>query len=345
MKFKILLLLFISFQSYSQISVGPIHVGRAKKFKKGVLKKFKNTETIFVLSKLYDKKEYEKILKESWDVTPYKVVDIEDFNLEDYLKGNYSFARLVGFTRTTEMRSLPTNKIELNSTTLYTYIDVSMYDSEKIFKRLNKLSPKRRKKKKEKIIDENELKIARFYLFPKAEFIQKTLSEDDKKIAVALYSEDVFYNYKPGLLKNYFQKINNLIKNEEGYWMYKKEYLPELKELAKRKLYIPAYLGIKYDAWKANDKKKNEDYFKQIFKDYDYQYEKISDEDLSNRILDNQDFYYLRFVRMNSEKFVQVVNSKTGEIIYRDYIPGFSYNLKSKHIKNLNKKIKKALKK
>jgi hypothetical protein len=48
---------------------------------------------------------------------------------------------------------------------------------------------------------------------------------------------------------------------------------------------------------------------------------------------------------MNAEGFLQVVNSKTGEIIYRNYITGISYKLKLKHIKDLDRKILKASKK
>lgn len=48
MKLKIfVLLLLITFQGYSQISVSARHIGKSSKFEKGVLEKFKNTETIF----------------------------------------------------------------------------------------------------------------------------------------------------------------------------------------------------------------------------------------------------------------------------------------------------------
>jgi hypothetical protein len=94
MKLKILLLLFITLKSYSQVSVGPKHTGKSKKFKKGVLAKFKNTETIFLLSNVYDKNEYEKILKDSWNVTSYKIVDFEGFDIENYLSNKYSIAQL-----------------------------------------------------------------------------------------------------------------------------------------------------------------------------------------------------------------------------------------------------------
>lgn len=95
MKLKIfVLLLLITFQGYSQISVSARHIGKSSKFEKGVLEKFKNTETIFLLSGIYDKSEYDKILKTSWNVTPYKIVDSENFDIEDYISDKYSIAQL-----------------------------------------------------------------------------------------------------------------------------------------------------------------------------------------------------------------------------------------------------------
>ncbi|CAA0158914.1 hypothetical protein [Tenacibaculum maritimum] len=334
MKLKVLLLLLITFQSYSQVSVGRRHVGKSKKFKKGVLEKFKNTETIFLLSNIYEKEVYEKILKDSWNVTPYKVVDLESFEIENYLSSKYSVAQLAGLKRSGG-----------GSTSLFTYIDFKIYDSDAIFKKLEKLSPKKRKKKKQDIINKNSSNIARFYIFPKDDFIRTSLSSDIGKIVNSLFTDDVFFNYKPGFLKNYFQKINNLIKNEDIYWMYEDDYLPELKKLTNNKLYIPSYMTIKYSGWMGQDSEEDDENIKDIFRKYDYGYEIVSDEEISNKILNNEEFYYLRYVRMNTERFLQVVNSKTGEIIYRDYIMGLSYRIKSKHIKKLSRKIKKVSKK
>ncbi|CAA0167188.1 conserved exported hypothetical protein [Tenacibaculum maritimum] len=334
MKLKVLLLLLITFQSYSQVSVGRRHVGKSKKFKKGVLEKFKNTETIFLLSNIYEKEVYEKILKDSWNVTPYKVVDLESFEIENYLSSKYSVAQLAGLKRSGG-----------GSTSLFTYIDFKIYDSDAIFKKLEKLSPKKRKKKKQDIINKNSSNIARFYIFPKDDFIRTSLSSDIGKIVNSLFTDDVFFNYKPGFLKNYFQKINNLIKNEDIYWMYEDDYLPELKKLTNNKLYIPSYMTIKYSGWMGQGSEEDDENIKDIFRKYDYGYEIISDEEISNKILNNEEFYYLRYVRMNTERFLQVVNSKTGEIIYRDYIMGLSYRIKSKHIKKLSRKIKKVSKK
>jgi len=340
MKLKfILVLLFISFQSYSQISVGPKHIGKPSKFKKGVLDRFKNTETIFLLSKIYNKSVYEKVLKDSWTVTPYKIVDLETFEIENYLSDKYSIAQLAGFKRIKQMKNGGT------STTLHTYIDIKIYDSDKIFEKLNKLSPKKRAKKKSEIIDDYSLNIARFYIYPKDDFIQTAMFQDMNKIFYSFYMDDVFFNYKPGLLKNYFQKINNLIESEEGYWMYGSDYLPELKKLKKNTLYIPSYMTVTYSGWTGQDSNEDEENIQNVLKKYEYKYEVIQDEELSDRIMNNEEFYYLRYVRMNAERFIQVVNSKTGEIVYRNYMAGFSYKIKPKHIKDLNSKILKASKK
>lgn len=340
MKLKFLLLLvFITFQSYSQVSVAPRHLGKAGKFKKGVLAKFKKTETIFLLSNIYDTQVYEKILKDSWDVTPYKIVPLEGFNIAKYISDRYSIAQLSGFKRIKQMKYGGT------STSLFTYIDFKIYDSDKIAEKLNKLSPKKREKKGRDIINENSSNIARFYIFPKDDFIHTAMSLDMDNIVNSLYTDDVFFNYKPGLLKNYFQKINALLKKEEVYWMYKDEYLPELKKLAKSKLYIPSYMTVKYNGWTGQDSEKDDENIEEIFKKYDYQYEIISDESLSDRIMNKEELYYLRYVRMNAERFLQVINSKTGEIVYREYITGLSYKIKTKHIKELNSKILKASKK
>lgn len=336
---SLIFFLCISIGCFGQVSVGPRHAGKAKKFDKGVLEKFKNTETIFVLSETLDTDDYLKILEDSWDVTPYQIVHIRDFDVEKYLNGKYSIAKLGGFKRTI-MRS----GTGFSYTSLFTYIDFLMYDWDEISKKLNKMSSKQKKKKKFDIIEENTQKIARVYIFPKDDFIETSMSKSMDETFVSLYIDDVFFNYKPGFIKNYFQKVNSLIKDEEVYWMYENDYEPELRNLSSNKLYIPSYMTIEYNGWTARDSEEDDENIEDIFKKYDYQYEIIDDNELSEKIMNNEKLYYIRYVRMNTERFLQVVNSLNGEIIYRKYIPGLSYKIKSKHIKDLNKDIAKASK-
>jgi hypothetical protein len=281
MKFRILLLLFITFPVFSQVSVGSRHIGTSKNFANGVLEKFKNTETIFLLSNMYDKSEYEKVLNDSWNVTPYKIVELEAFAIEDYLSDKYSIAQLAGF------KKIKTQGTQGSITSSYTYIDFKVYDGDEIFEKLNKLSPEKREEKKESIIDKNASNIARFYIFPKDDFIRTALTKEIPEIVNSLFTDDVFFNYKLGYLKNYFQKINSLIKNEEVYWLYGDDYLPEMKELAENTLYIPSYIGVKFNGWKLEDSNESDDHIQEIFKKYDYEYKIISDDDLSERIMNN----------------------------------------------------------
>lgn len=358
MKFKILLfLLSVTLHSFSQVSVGPRHVGTSSKFKKGDLEKFKNTETIFILSDIYEKEIYTKVIEDSWDVTPFKIVDYKSLNIDDYLNGKYSFAEIAGRLSYRESTGGGT------STFLITYLDFKMYDNEAINKQKDKLSREKWRKKREDILDKNASTFARFNLYQKDDFLRIAIPNVGKvstfgmdrsvilseeymdDVIEAMYSKDVFFNYKPGFLKNYFQKINELLKAEEVYWMFAKDFTPELKNLTKTKLYVPSYISIKMDRWKVEDSEENDENIDDIFGKYDFEYEIILDEELNDKIINNEELYYLRYVRMNSEQFIQVINSKSGDIIYRDYIGGRSFKIKSKHINELNDKIIKASKK
>ena len=183
-------------------------------------------------------------------------------------------------------------------------------------------------------------------MFPKDTFLPTALTSETSVIMNTIYTKDVFYNYKSGFLKNYFQKVNNQLKDGEEYWMYENDYLPELKKLANNTLFIPNYHLIKFNPWKmkASD---NKEEFEEVLENYDHKFQFQDENEIDKRILAGEAFYYLRFVRVNSQKFIHIVNSKTGEIIYRNYIAGMlsSYNLKSRHINDINSKIKKALKK
>ncbi len=341
MKFKIIVLfLFITIQSFAQISVGSKHIGRSSNFKKGVLEKFKNTETIFLLSSIFNKQEYENILKDSWTVTPYKIVELENFNITEYFGKDFNIAQLSGFKRTRDMQYGGGQVVNLHA-----YIDIKLYDGKEILEKLEKLKPEQHSKKINDILEANSYDIARFYIFPKDDFIVTALDTNMNTTVNSLYTEDVFFNYKLGFLKNYFQKINNLIKDEEVYWLYEDDYLPELQKLKNNTLFIPSYISIKFKPFKGEDGEENNENIEDIFDKYDFKYEIIDDEKLSDKILATEPIYYLRYVRTNAERFIQVVNSITGEIIYRNYIAGLSYQIKSKQIKDLNSTILKASKK
>jgi len=331
------LLLIIFHQCYSQISVSKKDISPKPRLEGDLIQKFKNTETIFVLSKIYDRAIYENILNDSWDVTPFKIVSQEEFNIENYLDSKYSVARLSGGVAT---------KITKKNTilhTVHTYIDIRIYDKNNIVKKLAKLKPNKKfKKKAADIILANSASVARFLLYPNSDFIRTALSKKNDEIIESMYLEDVFYNYKPGFLKNYFQKINRQLKDEKVHYMGGNFGLPELKELRGQKLYIPSYINVKYDGWKIKDTNKKDEYIEKIFRKYEYPYEIISDEDLSDKIINEEELYYLRYTRKNNQHFLEIVKSVDGEIIFRLYDKGLFYKIKPKHIKVLSSDISKS---
>lgn len=113
----------------------------------------------------------------------------------------------------------------------------------------------------------------------------------------------------------------------------------ELKKLQNQTLFIPDYVFTKFNAFTGDESKKFDE--KELLEDYKLKYEVISSKTLNEKILKNdQPFFYLQYIKSSTDKYVSVINSQTGEVIYSSYTP-MSYNLKSGDLKELSKKIAK----
>ena len=349
-----LVCLFLLSSISAQVSVSARHRGNVKKISKTQIDKFKKTTTVFVLSNILDKEVYEKVLRDSWDVTPYKIVDLDSFNILNFNDNNYSFVMLEGY-HIIQYKDKNAESANRGRHFINLYLDLFMLQNDDLISDLNDVNEKYEANSKSyrneyfKAVNRDKVKLARFLLFPTDEFTFKMINskdeDDDIDIIKTIYNDDVFYNYKPGFLKNYLQKINNKLIDEEEYWMYENDYTVEIKKLATNKLFIPNYHLIKFNHFKQKDKKNKED-FDKVFEDYDYEIEFQDQSIIDERILNEEEFYYLRYVRVNNQKFIHIINSKTGEIVYRNYVAGFlsSFNLKKRHIKDINTSIKKSLK-
>ena len=342
-RFLLVVLLLVT-NVFSQVSVSSKHIGGVKGFKKGFLEKFKKTETIFVLSTIYEIEEYQKILDEIWTVTPFRIIDAEEFEIREFLGSKYSIAQMSGIRKEIQSESGRTYPV------VYTYFDIKVYDKAMIQKKLSKMSPKKRKEKRSEIMEMYSSDIARFFLYPNDEFIEEvykgTKQNDNIAFIVdAIFHRDVFFNYKLGFLKNYLQKINNLLEEEKLNWVYGNNFINEVANLADETLYIPSYLLNKFNIWKKVHQMQDESYLDELFKSYEYDYELIDDNALNDKILNGEEFYYLRYARTNSERFIDVINSKTGEIVHSQYMIGITSNVKDKNIKELSKCVSKTRKK
>lgn len=324
-----ILLFFFNLSTQAQVIVNEYFYGALTEFSEGKLDKFKQTETIFILSNVFEKESYEKILQEAWNISPYRILDYKDFKIKDYLEGEFSFAMISSHT---DQRSGEGGMVT------YHYIEIMMLDDELTKEEYQILKSK----------EWSEARIRNYYsrslafiiLFKKPVFPtdsnsnMSTLEEAEN----IFYSQDVFFNYELGFLKNNFQQINQLLSDEQVLRASKKIKSAELKQLKKQSLYIPSYHSIEYKD-RGHTIVENNDRINSPFKAYDYKYKIISDEQLNEFILEGKELFYLRTTLLNTEMILEIVNSKTGAVIYRSKRQAYGRKLKSKDAQKLNKAI------
>ncbi|TDW45967.1 hypothetical protein EV144_107160 [Flavobacterium sp. 270] len=329
----LVMMLVLSIKNYSQVAVTSSYRGANEEFKKGELEKFKSTTTIFVLPQLNKKEDYEKMLKEVWTVTPYKIVDFKDFNIADYKDGTYSIAKIFGYLYS-----------QGKDVTFKTDFTIRIFDKEKFDKGFNKLKPDDKKfnRKLNELFNENSINIARIPLSIKGKFLLDARDAVDYgDIYDRMYTEQNFTNTNLGMLKNYFQQINKIISKGEHFGLYDNLATPEIKNLKDNTLYIPEAYMLRFNPWKGTEKLRDEEDLKKIFQEYKYKYQFISDENLEKKIINNEEIFYLRHVRISGSKCLAVVNAKTGDPVYYIYDGGFEYNLEDSDFKNISKAISK----
>ncbi|WP_378180339.1 hypothetical protein [Aquimarina sp. SS2-1] len=147
------------------------------------------------------------------------------------------------------------------------------------------------------------------------------------------------FNYGLGYLKNQLTEINRLLLNNEKRGFYGKyENLKRLSDLKEKILYVPEEIKMRLHPRKLKlvDRKDAD----KLFENYPWKYQYIDRKSLQNKILnDKETFYYLMSTSAAKEKFVEVIDGYTGEIIYHDY-NAMSVDLVPKNIEHLNSKIK-----
>lgn len=140
-------------------------------------------------------------------------------------------------------------------------------------------------------------------------------------------------NWSPGILANYIRQVQLLL-NKAQERSSKTAFLNK-SELGKMgTLYIPDYVLTKFSKSSDDESKKYDE--KEITEGLGFNCKFVSIEELNNKIIaDPEPFYYLLLIKTNTDKFVTVTNSQSGEIIYSS-ISG-SANLKASDIKEIIK--------
>ncbi|OUD26122.1 hypothetical protein [Flavobacterium psychrophilum] len=294
------------------------------------IEKVKGTTTYITMNDPNDavSLKYAEIFKKYWTFSKIEFIKYADIN--KYLNANSSFLNLGGYTTNVESYKLYSNGsrnlgIKWENTHLYLELWTC---SEKFLKKKGDSS----KEFKEK--DKNQ--IARLELY--TDF--QTLRTPENLFLTNFGCENHIRNWGEGLLKNHLQ--NMIMYLEMG--KEKSLYSPiindsEIKKLQNKTLYIPDYAFTKFNAFTGDESKKHDE--KELLEDYKPKYQVISTKELNEKILKNEEpFFYLQYIKSSTDKYVSVINSQTGEVVYSSYSPA-SYNLKSGDLKDLSKKISK----
>lgn len=308
--------LTVTFTATSQIAISSI----------SELAKVKNGTTYIAMKDpdSEEVKEYVTAFKNNWTISKIEFIKYTD--IEKYLSPENSFFTMGGYVTDTEFINLyksgRSSRVNFSNTHLFLELWTC---NEKYFES---------KTKKKVFKDSDKITVARIELF--TDF--GTLSNPDKLFQSEYDGNGHIRNWGPGILKNYIQTLMRYLNKGEEHKLYS-EILnaEEVKNLKNEVLYVPEYVLLKFNKFNGDETKKHTE--KDIFKDYKLPYKLLSIEELNKKILeDEKRFYYLIYIKSSTDKFISVINSQTGELVYSAYT-GVSYNIKSDDLKDLHKKV------
>jgi hypothetical protein len=269
-------------------------------------------------------KEYIEIFKKYWTYSKFEFIKYSD--IKNYISKNSSFFTVSGYETNVQNINVYSNgssRNGINYSITHLYLELWTCD-DKYFEIKN-----------QEFTNEFQREVARIELF--TDF--QTLSNPNNIYETEYNGEGHIRNWGPGILKNYIQQLMLLLKNGTAKRLYDNvEGKPNLKDLSTQTLYVPDYVLINFNKWTGDESKKNEE--KDLFKGYKFNYKLVSINELNNMILDSKPFYYLVYVKSSTDKYLTIINSETGEVLYSNYTY-ISYNINSKDITKLYKVVSK----
>ncbi len=306
-KITLIIALFTQFLMLGQISVS-LKEKKVKHINEEYLENLKNSKTIFVFRD-EDEENLDQLissLENVWNYTELEFLSYDEYKTSEFTE-DYSFFTIKGYY--SSYGKIDGTKTE--NTHIYLLLWKKINGKQRVFSRIE-LSP-----------DHDTFLEARQCLIDRSNFMS------------TLYNKSTVYNWNIANLTNALQLVNKQLEIREERSRFKSDFTDELIKLKKDTLYVADYTLVKIG--KNHEPEK-------LLKKYDYAYKVVSIEELETLVTtSNKPIYYLSYVHSSTDKFVNVVNSKTGDIIYANYQP-ISYNIKSKDLGELNRAINKSAK-
>ena len=261
-------------------------------------------------------KEYVDVIKKYWTFS--KVECIKYTDVEKNIAPNNSFMTIGA--------AMTTSNSTTASTETHIYLEFWTTNGKYTY------DPKKRRH----FNQEDKIELATVELFP--DFT--TQNNPSSLYKMDYDTAEHLKNWSAGILGNYIQQITTLLKKEEvreaKTEFYNKE---ELYKVSSQTLFLPDYILTKFS--KNSDDESKKFLENEITEGCNLSCKIISATELNDKIISfNSPFYYLLFIKTNTDKYVTVTNSQTGEIIYSAYSSSAS-NFKPSDLKEIQKTIKK----
>lgn len=177
--------------------------------------------------------------------------------------------------------------------------------------------------------------IAKFEIDLTCELLFEIRNAKPKEIDALLQKKNEINNFKPGIIANYLRIIDNCLTNKEKICTKEVSDKEEIKNLAEDTLYITKNFMqfMNYNNDGCFTKKLNKD---EVIGDYPFPYKFITPEELNEKLLTNDKFYYLLF--SSTIPYVTIYHSN-GKFVYNTILLG-NYK-RSKYMGKIAKLIEK----
>lgn len=273
---------------------------------------------------------YKEIYRRHWTCSKIEFIEYKD--ILNYVSPDATFFSIGGYTTTStfvHMTASGGSRNGLSYSNTHLYLELWCCNPKVLEKWKN------RKKKKDELPDNVKHMIGRVELytdFPTLEYPENIYQSDND-------GDGHIRNWGPGYLKNDLQQLMALLEKEKEHSLFEGfKDAKQLKNLKKDTLYVPEYVLIKFNKFTGDESKRHE--VEDLFGEYKFPYRLIGNEALNDKILNStQPFYYLEYVKSSTDKYVSIINSQTGELVFSNYVP-ISYNLKDKDVERLTDEIK-----
>lgn len=319
------LALFLSLNTSAQIQIGSNEIAsmnRAGSISKDDLNRLKKTTTIFTLPfKDYQQQEqFEAVIQSVWTISPFKIIKPDE--LGKYLdQEGYSVFSFGGFMISRGGSAPSATNMHLAYDLWLPQVKKNGNINKQYFARIL-------------IYPDNET------FFTAMNNINKRKDDFNAKMISFIYNDAVIYNWSAGLLKGYLKKVNEHLANNDERGPFSEETNKQaLSQLKNDTLYVPDYVHTKFNMFTGAEKEAEDAGDDEIKKAYPYPVKMVTKPQLDKMILDkNKPIKYLVYVKSSTDKYINVYDSGTGDLLYARYVK-LSYNFKNKDLGRLAKVI------